>query len=171
MGLSSSFSIRGGAGSVYVVVPLPSQRNRLCLPAPTSQDTQNFAEDIWQNMNASVTYPRIGDAKGRFRKAWQLAIRCRETVAKAQCGVPGRRVLAYVIQGSGEDGPQVSFCPDFFDPTIPNAPKDLSTLSRQTPTKNLAQLMTYGQIVLHEFMVSPPNFALVCGYSASITKC
>lgn len=63
-------------------------------------------------------------------------------------------MLAYVIQGSGEMGPQVSFCPDFFNTSIPGAPKDLNTLYHATPSTNLAGLITTGQIVLHEFMVS-----------------
>lgn len=119
-----------------------------------SQETQGYVEDIWQNMNASFTYPRVGDPKGRFRQAYQLSIRCKETVSRPHCGISGRRVLAYVIQGSGETGPQVSFCPDFFDPTWRGAPKDLNALHRAAPTKDLASLVTTAQIVLHEFMVS-----------------
>lgn len=105
-------------------------------------------------MNASSTYPRVGDPKGRFRQAYQLSIRCKETIVIPQCGIPGRRVLAYVIQGSGEMGPQVTFCPDFFDPSIRGAPKDLNTLYRAAPTTDLTSLITTAQIVLHEFMVS-----------------
>ena len=105
-------------------------------------------------MQASITYPRKGDAKGRFRQVYQLSIRCKETVARPRCGIPGRRVMVYVIQGSGEEGPQVTICPDFFNKSIPNRPKTITELAKGPKKSSISDLMSYGHIMLHEFMVS-----------------
>ena len=81
----------------------------------SNEKNQKYVADIWANIKASKDYPFIGDAKGRFRQQWQLGINCVEVVAPGRCGNPKERVGAYVIQASGEQGPQMTVCPDIFD--------------------------------------------------------
>ena len=79
--------------------------------------TNQYAKAIWGNVNASRSYPFVGDPSGRFISTRQLGINCKEVVAPGRCGIPGRRVLAYVIQASGDSGPQMTICPDLYDKT------------------------------------------------------
>ena len=79
--------------------------------------TNQYAQAIWGNVNASRTYPFNGDPSGRFIRTRQLGINCKEVVVPDRCGVPGRRVLAYVIQASADSGPQMTICPDLYDKT------------------------------------------------------
>ena len=63
--------------------------------------------------------------------------------------------MAYVIEGSGEEGPQVTFCPDFFIRQLSNRPKTLGELAKEPKKSRITGLMSYRQIVLHEFMARP----------------
>ena len=80
------------------------------------QNNERYVTEIWGNVNASRSYPFVGDPKGRNRPRYQLGINCKETVAPGRCGDPKTRVLAYIIQASGESGPQMTICPDTFNP-------------------------------------------------------
>lgn len=82
--------------------------------------TNQYAAAIWGNVNASQSYPFVGDPSGRFVPTRQLGINCKEVVAPGRCGIVGRRVLAYVIQASGDSGPQMTICPDLYDKTYVN---------------------------------------------------
>ncbi|KAL9035616.1 MAG: hypothetical protein Q9180_004769 [Flavoplaca navasiana] len=114
------------------------------------------AEDIFGNINASTWYPWRGDKQGRTSQRFQLSIRCKEMSGYQRCLDPNRLVLAYVTAGYGELGDQLTICPVLFDPSKSSRrrvpPRSLQSIEYSAPTAALGALISYGQVMLHEFM-------------------
>lgn len=119
-------------------------------------DTSGSAtENIWGNINASITYPWKGDRKGRFRPGYQLSVNCKDVVPYTRCSQSGRTVLAYVTAPEGETGPQLSICPVLFNPSLDTSnrrripPRRLVDIEKGIPTEELGALFSHGQVMLH----------------------
>ncbi|KAL8839559.1 MAG: hypothetical protein Q9176_004420 [Flavoplaca citrina] len=114
------------------------------------------AEDIFGNINASTWYPWRGDKQGRTTQQFQLSIRCKEMSGYQRCLDPNRLVLAYVTAGYGDLGDQLTICPVLFDPSKSSRrsvpPRSLQSIEYSAPTAALGALISYGQVMLHEFM-------------------